>query len=296
MAAILGVSPWSTSLAVWYEKTQGPGPDRSTLAMRRGLALEDFIAAEFEREKPSLVTFKTKPIVHEKWGFPAGASVDRLVAHRMHPRTPTGILEAKTAFKFGWRDWDEKSGDLPDAYYVQQQWYMAVTGLPVCWAAADVGDYDRLRIIEVRANDAVQARCIEAARKFWKEHVLTGVPPEPSGSEGDAVILRELYHETVPEPAATLDDPKAAELLRAYREAKARADEAHKEAEAAKQRLCALLGEHEKAIIDDWLVTWQSQERRTLDVAALRREHPEIAERYERVTHTRVFGPLRRTT
>lgn len=289
VAAILGLSRWSTPLQVWHDKTGEQRSDDGTLAMRRGLALEDFIADEFTRARPEYVTFKTRPIVRTDWGFPAGASVDRMVARSEHPRTPVGILEAKTAFRYGWRDWDEDAGDLPDDYYAQMQWYMAVCNLPVCWAVADVGDHDRLRIIKVMANPAVQDGAISAARRFWREHVETGIPPEPSGTQGDAEVLRDLYAQPVSEPPAELDE-SAAELVEQYLAAKAKAKDASLEAEAAKQKLCALMGEHETARTGRWTLAWKAQERKTVDTKALRSAHPEIASEFERVSTTRVFA------
>ena len=295
VAAILGVSKWSTPLQVWREKTSAPDPDAGTLAMRRGLALEPFIAREFERDHPGLVTFRSKPVVRTDWGFPAGASVDRFVAERAHPRTPVAILEAKTAFQYGWREWDEKTGELPDAYFVQQQWYLAVTELPLSYGAADVGDPARLRTVPVHANPAIQERCVEAARTFWHEHVLTGIPPEPSGADGDARILRELYRRTIPDPPVVLDGPEAAQLAADYLRFKHDADAAKREAETAKQKLCALMGEHERALAGGYLLSWKAQERTTIDTKALRAAHPAIAGEFTRTTETRVFGTPKET-
>ena len=295
VAAILGISRWSSPLQVWREKTQ-PVPETdegSSLAMRRGLALEDFIADEFTRARPEFVTYRSRPVVRTDWGFPAGASVDRFVARREHPRTPVAVLEAKTAFWTGRREWDEGAGDMPDAYFVQQQWYLAVTGLELSYCVADVGDPSGLRIILVRPDERIQRRCIEAAREFWERHILTGEPPEPDGSNGDAEVLRDLYARTIPEPAITIDDPEAAQLLRTYLNARSAAEAAKSEAEAAKQKLCALMGEHEKAVVDGWLLTWKTQRRTTLDTKALREAHPAIASEFSRTTETRVFGTPR---
>ncbi len=297
VAAILGVSKWSTPLQVWREKTSepDPDPDAGTLAMRRGLALEDFIADEFTRAKPGFVTYRPRPIVRDDWGFPAGASVDRFVATEEHPRTPVAILEAKTAFKYGWRDWNEETGELPDAYYIQQQWYLAVTDLPLSYGAADIGDPGALRIIPTRPDRRIQRRCIEAAREFWERHVLTGIPPEPSGADGDARILRELYRRTIPDPPVVLDGPEAAQLAADYLRFKHDADAAKREAETAKQKLCALMGEHERALAGGYLLSWKPQERTTIDTKALRVAHPAIAGEFTRTTETRVFGTPKET-
>lgn len=295
IVAILGLSKWATPLTVWNAKTGGSQPDAGSLAARRGLALEPFIAEEFVREHPEFVVYRSKPIVRDDWGFPAGASVDRLVARVEHPRTPVAILEAKTAFRFGWRDWDEETGDLPDAYYIQQQWYLAVTELPVSYGVADIGDPSRLRTIPLEPDAGVQEACIEAAGRFWHEHVVTGIPPAPSGTRDDAEVLRGMYPETVPDPAVVIDDPQAESLLATYLRAKDDADAAKANAEVAKQKLCALMGEHEKALVGGYLLTWKPQERTTIDTKALRDAHPAIAGEFSRTRTARVFGTPKET-
>lgn len=294
IAAITGLSSWATPLSVYLDKTTPAADDgKDSLIMRRGLALEDFISDEFTRAMPGLVTYRPKPIVRTDWGFPAGASVDRLIAKAEHPRTPVAVLECKTAFRDGWRTWDEERLDLPDSYFAQVQWYLAVTGLPIAYGAADVGD-DRLRIVPIEADARIAERLITAGREFWQEHVERGVPPEPQGTRADAEALNRLYAETVPEPPVYIDDELAETLVAEYLKHKAVADEAQKAADLAKQRLQSLMGEHEQAVVvgslTTHLIAWKTQTRRSLDTKRLRAERPEIADEYVKESTTRVFA------
>ena len=202
IAAITGVSPWASPLSVYLDKTAPEQAERSdSLPMRRGLALERFIADEFERAYPRTVCYHPSPIVRTDWGFPAGASVDRFVATVDHPRTPIAVLECKTAFGFqSARQWSEAEADLPDSYYVQVQWYLAVTGLDLAYGAADTGR-EKLTVIPIASDPAVQARLIEAGRAFWQEHVERGVPPEPSGTDADGEALESPLAGHHPRPA-----------------------------------------------------------------------------------------------
>ena len=65
------------------------------------------------------------------------------------------------------RQWSEAEADLPDSYYVQVQWYLAVTGLDLAYGAADTGR-EKLTVVPIAADPAVQARLIEAGRDFWQ--------------------------------------------------------------------------------------------------------------------------------
>jgi putative phage-type endonuclease len=296
IAAITGVSQWASPLSVYLDKTAPEASDDSdSLPMRRGLALEQFIADEFERARPSLVTYHPRPIVRTDWGFPAGASVDRLVAQRDKPRTPVAVLECKTAFRFGWRDWDENSADLPDSYYVQCQWYLAVTGLSVIYGAADVGD-EKLRIIPIEADERIQTRLIESGREFWQTHVERGVPPEPTGTDADAQALRRMYPETVEEPVVYIADEDAQTILSDYLAHKFNAETETRAAELAKQRLQSLMGENERAVVGRWRLTWAQQTRHTIDSKRLKAERPDIAAEYAKESVSRTFQPPKEIT
>lgn len=295
IAAITGVSKYKGPVSVYLDKTGHPDEGEDTLMMRRGLALERFIAEEFERARPEYVTYRPRPVVRTDWGFPAGASVDFMVAERAHPRTPVAGLECKTAFRFGWREWDEETADLPDAYYTQVQWYLAVTGLPVFYSAADVGD-ERLRIVPVKPDAAIVATLVKAGRRFWTEHVETRIPPEPIGMESDGAAIRQLYPETVAEPPVALDGAEAEPLLSDYLAHRFKAEEHKRAAEEAKQRLCLLMGEHERATVGKWLLSWKPQERTTIDTRRLRAERPEIAAEYAKTSESRVFAAPKELT
>jgi putative phage-type endonuclease len=304
IAAIVGVSNWASPLSVYLDKTAPEkSDDKDSLPMRRGLALERFIADEFERAKPGTVCYHPAPVVRTDWGFPAGASVDRYVATTEHPRTPTAILECKTAFSYpaglAWQAPDPGKGagegDLPDAYYTQVQWYLAVTGLGWAYGAADTGRSE-LTIVPIRANERVQARLIEAGRAFWTEHVLAGVPPAPIGTDADAEALARLWPDTVPDPPVTIEDELAELILSDYLAHSVKAKEHEEQAKAAKQQLQALMGENEQAVVGSWRLTWKKQQRTTVDTKRLKAERPEVAAEYSRTSESRVFGTPKEIT
>ncbi len=297
IAGIVGVSPWTSPLSVYLDKT---APERAekkdSLPMRRGLALERFIADEFEIAHPRVVCYHPAPIVRTDWGFPAGASVDRFVATREHPRTPIAVLECKTAFSFASaRQWSEADADLPDSYFVQVQWYLAVTGLDLAYGAADTGKAE-LTIVPIEADPRVQERLIAAGRRFWQEHVERGVAPDPIGSDADAEALSRLWPDTIPEPAVTIEDELAEVVLSDYLAHKFKAEEHAREAEAAKQRLQAYMGENEQAVIGHWRLSWKRQARTTIDSKRLKAERPDVAALYAKTSEPRVFAAPKEVT
>lgn len=298
IAAIIGVSPWATPLSVYLDKVQPEqAEDKDSLPMRRGLVLERFIADEFERTHPGLVCYRHKPIVRTDWGFPAGASVDFLVARIERPRTPIGELDSKTAFSFysrgQWQAPDPnrgyEEGDLPDGYFSQQQWYLAVTGLPMAWASADVGD-DSLITVPIKPRPKIQAKLIEAGLAFWTNHVLAKVPPEPTGEDADADALKRMFPDTIPDPPVYLEDPESEALLSDYLAHKFKAEEAIRLADEAKQKLQLRMGENERAQVGSWLLTWKPVTANRIDSKRLKSEKPEVAAEYSTESTSRRFA------
>ena len=296
-AAISGVSPFATRLGVYLSKTQPQAEeDRDTFAMRRGLVLERFIASEFCRSHPGLVTFHPSPIVRSDWGFPAGASIDFMVAREEHPRTPIGLMDSKTAMSFySRRQWKEpdpdrgvEEGDLPDAYYVQLQWYLAVSELPRAWAAADTGD-DSLTVVPVRPNERVQQKLIADAAAFWRDHVEAGVAPAPDGSGHDAEALARMWPDTIPDPPVTIEDELANLIVSDYLAHSFKAKEHGAAADKAKQQLQALMGEYEKAVVGSWLLSWKKSTQKRIDTKRLRAEHPDLADQLTKLVESRRF-------
>jgi len=290
LAGLIGVSPWATPLSVYLDKTAPEqAKSKDSLPMRRGLFNEAFIASEFERARPGTVTYHPKPVVRTDWGFPAGASIDRFICDEAHPRTPVAVLECKTAFGFqSAQQWDEHAEDLPDSYYTQCQWYLAVTGLKWCYGAADTGK-DALVIVPIKAVPAVQAELIEAGLRFWTDHVLAGIPPEPTGTDSDHDALQRMWPETVPEPPVYIEDPLAEGILSDYLAHKFKAKEHEAQADLAQQRLQSIMGEHEQAVVGGWKLTWKPITSNRIDSKRLKAELPEVAAQYSKPSVSRRF-------
>lgn len=288
IAAIVGLSKWATPLSVYLDKIGEAHPQEETLAMRRGRHMEDFIAAEFERERPGMRVGPGAIVTRHDWGFPAGASLDGRVFGSHEMDEPIAVFEAKTASAFRAREWDEASGDLPDAYYAQVQWYLAVTELPLAYVAADVGDTKRLRIVFVESHAATISKLVQAGRDFWVNHVSQRVPPQPTGAERDSELLTEMYPLSAADSVIDLPESAeeiAAEVVRAAQQEKQAAERKTE----AQNRLKALLKDAEAGVIGRYRISWKTQTRTTLDTKRLRVDHPSIAAEFERTSTSRVF-------
>jgi len=196
---ILGESPWAGPFDVWVEKVHpelAGQPD--TAATRRGLRAEPFIAATYqeltgvELEEPG-ETFR-----HPRHELIL-ATPDRfalLGGRRSY------IVELKSQ---NWRkraEWGEPStAEVPMLYLLQVQWQMKaceeLVERPHCDIAVAFGleesDFARYA---VPRDDELIGLMIEEVERFWRDHIVTGRPPEEvGGNERTRQALTQLYRQ-----------------------------------------------------------------------------------------------------
>lgn len=183
--ALLGLSLWRTPLGVWLDKVQ-PVEREASYAMRRGLALEETMAAEYARQTGAIVEKPPLLLGHPEHPVLL-ASVDRLA----HDRAGTRVLELKTASD--WREWAD--GAVPDVYAVQVLAQLAVTGCEEGVIFADVAG--RLETRTIPRSREWEAETVPRLVAWWEEHVEGRVPP-PLDPYRDYPLLNRVW---APDPA-----------------------------------------------------------------------------------------------
>ena len=152
-AAVLGLSKWKTPLALWQEKSgQAPDDDSDSEPMLCGRVLEPVIRQQYAQRTGRTVRLPEQILAHPQHNWML-ANIDGI--------TECGrIVEIKTA-RTG-ADWGEAGTDqIPQAYLLQVQHYMAVTGCAVADIAVLIGGAD-YRMYEVQADAELQAMLIDA--------------------------------------------------------------------------------------------------------------------------------------
>jgi putative phage-type endonuclease len=187
VAAVLGVSPWSSPVDVWAKK-RGLIPEmEDNERLRTGRLFEEPIAQLYaEREKVTLSGGGYDLRFHPK-GLPIFATPDRFVVDQ-----PRG-LEIKTIEPMAAQAWGEEGSDQIPPYYVTQVAVcMSVTGLPEWDVAAFFGMND-FRIYRLKRDmeleDAILSRCTE----FWNRYIVGAEEPAIDGSDGCAQYLATKY-------------------------------------------------------------------------------------------------------
>lgn len=281
-AAVLGLSPWESPLSLWVDKTRPAGDDQRTEAMRWGTVLEDAIAREMAKEYgirlgpcPGLLAHPHRP-----WQL---ATVDRYVVDRT--RRPTAVVEVKTANAFAAGEW-AAGGPPPNHVVIQVQHQLDVTGLDVGYVAALVGG-NQPRWWALERDEELLGMLRRAEERFWTDHILTGVPPAPTGHDADGAALAALYKgdpgREVVLAAEVLDD------LEHLAAAKAEIKDLGRYATSLEQKVKAALGDATEGLRPDGstAVTWRPVTSRRLNADRLRAQRPDLYEEYLAVSTTR---------
>lgn len=279
-AAIAGFSPYRSAYAVFLEKTGQLADDEPGEAAYWGSTLEDVVAAEFAKRTGFKTTRKNAILQHPTHTFML-ANLDRYV---MAPDRGRGVLEVKTASEYKRGDWD---GDkVPDAYMIQMQHYLAVTGLQFGYFAVLIGG-NKFRHTLVSRDDRLIEALIQLEADFWRR-VEENNPPAPDGLEATGDLLNALYPES--KPLSEMDlPPHAMDLLVQYDAAKADEEAAKLRKEEAANRIKALMGEYEIGWCGDRKVVWKTITSERLDSKAFKAAHPEIAAKFLKPSTYRRF-------
>lgn len=278
-AAVAGLCPWRSPLAVWMEKSGLEPGEKTGENLLWGNLLEPVVRGEFQRRTgfkvqkcPYLLASPERPWMR--------ANLDGLV------REPggLGVLEIKTTSSWMERHWED--GHVPDHYRLQVAHYLGVTGLSFCWVAALIGG-QRLVLTRIDRDEALLHSLLEIERAFWEGHVLGKVPPDPGGTDADAEALKSLFPGGNEEEAVL--SPETQTLVGQWeraREEERAAEERRKEAE---NRLKALMGDHERARVGERTIRWSTVESRRLDTKALQAAHPDICGQFTKTSVARRF-------
>lgn len=277
-AAIAGLSPWKSPVAVWLEKTGQVEPEEPGEAAYWGAVLEDVVAREFSIRTGLKVRRRNAILRHPQYEWML-ANVDRMIVGQ------EAGLECKTTGEYMKDEW--KDDEVPAPYLLQVQHYMAVTGFKEWWFAVLVGG-NKFIYKKVERDDELIEQLIQIERDFWENHVLKNVPPEMDGSAASTALLNRMYPEA---KLPTIDLPsKAKEIVEELEGIKSDIKVLEERKSECENKLKQLLGEHESGRINDVVISWKNVKTNRIDTERLKREKPEVYEQYLKPVSYRRFG------
>jgi predicted phage-related endonuclease len=210
VAAMLGVSPWSSPLATWLEmKGQVPRDgDGGTEAKRRGHFLEPAILAWWRDRHPNLLSYEEQPTNwFEDWGI---ATLDALAMTEDYEWV---IAEAKSTSS--WDGWGKEGTDEVPLYYLAQVlWQMACTPQAERAYVAAIGPFLDFREYVIERDDEKIEDLVRKVRAF-KESLEGDDPPELDGHPATLKAVSRLHLGVVKKEVATIPDADAREYVEA---------------------------------------------------------------------------------
>lgn len=281
-AAVSGLNPWKSKVAVFLEKTGQIEPEEAGEAAYWGNQLEDLVAKEFSQRTGLKAQRSNKLYRHPEHPFMLG-NIDRLVTDENKRK---GILEVKTTNAFNADEWE---GDrIPDHYAIQLQHYLAVLGLDYGFFAVLIGG-NNFKYKYVERDETVIKYLIDLESQFWNQHVLKGIPPMVDGSAASTELLNHLYPTSKPNTSIELPD-SAELLLKELYEAQGIAKDAEKRLEAAKNHIKALMEDNEVAFLKgEKVITWKASDYTSLDTKSFKAAHPDLYEQFSTTKPVRRF-------
>lgn len=288
IASVLGISPWRTPLDLWRDKMTPRVEVAVSRPKARGIRWESVVAemlVERLQQDGHSVEIVASNVRHPDAEHPfLAAEIDFEL--RLDGEDEITNCELKTVHPFKMREWgDSGSDDLPVHYTAQVMHGLGITRRRSGILAALFGA-DELRTYPVAADDETIGAMRARAVAFWRDHVLTGVPPEPVNVADMAI----LFPEEGAGPPLLADEDLAAKVLRMRAlatEIKARESEADAlefEIKRAMRDAVEIVMPNGKTATE-----WKVRSGSYLDETALKEAHPKLAREFTRKWTSRVF-------
>lgn len=266
--SVLGVpGAYDSRLSLYYYKRGELPPKRQTTAMEIGTLLEPVVAELFTRRTGIRLT---RPGTY--------AHMDREWQHANPDRfgEDGSVVEIKTT---AWYTTDAdvwEAGDVPDHAEAQLQHYLEVTGRPHGWAVALIGG-NKLYWKRVERDPGFGRLITHEEERFWRRHVLAGVPPLADGTDRTKKMLSGRFGSMRKSTEVVLSGI-APDLLAEHHDAKSAAKSAKVRFTEIENQIKQQIGDAEFGIGPDGtpIVQWRTQGRTDIDRDRLKEKYPEV--------------------
>lgn len=279
VSAIAGLNKWKSPVGVYLDKI-GASPDEDSAgeAAYWGNVMEDVVAQEFSIRTGLRVRRRNAILKHPEYPFML-ANVDRLIVGKREG------LECKTASEYLKGSWEDE--EIPAAYLLQIQHYMAVTGYDAWHIAVLIGG-NKFLYKKVERDEELISYLITIEKNFWKENVLKQIPPMFDGSDASVDLLKALYPESVPDSEVQLPGD-AGTFIEALDEIDVELKSMVLQKKEYENQIKDMMKDNEKAYSGERTITWKSYDTNRFDSKRFKVEEPDLYKKYVNTTTARKF-------
>lgn len=278
-AVIAGVSTFKRPLTLFYEK-RGEIPDQFSKGaknvIRWGKLLEPLIRRQYREETGRKVT-GGKFLRHAAFPFLCG-HLDGFVWRRRETKIKRGrywmtfekgVLEIKTAFFTKRREWE--TNGVPDAYYLQAQHYLGISGLDFVSFAVLFGGSE-FEFFDVARDQRVIDLLFAAEVEFWGR-IQKNDPPGASFDALGEALARTLYPLATKGEEKVLTDESSMVKMATYLRLKKTKATIVKKMDEIEAWLMFEMGTAERAyVLGTARAKWSASSRRSVDYKKLEKE------------------------
>lgn len=273
IACIMGLNPWKSAFALYAEKHGDVEAENlsNNEFVYWGTVLEQTVADRF-CELTGKKVRKCGTLQDESYEFML-ANVDRLVVGE------DAGLECKTANGFKASEWD--GDNLPDCYYCQCQWYMAITGCEKWYIACLIGG-NHFVWKEIPRNDEFIADMRAQAIVFWN-NLQNNVAPEVDGSESTSQTVDKIVASVVGADEVALGT-QAAPFIARYHELTKTEKLVKEQKQQCQNALALMLNGARCGTYNNYqVINAPVKGRESVDRKKLMKEMPDVYEKYKTV-------------
>lgn len=275
-AAVVGLNPFSSPLALWAEKTNKVPAFEGNLATEVGTYMEEFVAQKFVQETGKKVRRCNMSIINDEYPW-AIANIDREIVGE------DAGLEIKTTSELNMRKF--KGGEYPANYYVQCMHYLAVTGKKKWYLAVLIGNREFLWFVIER--DEKEIETLMRQERLFYEFIQSNKEPPADGLKATAETLKSMYPDS---DGNTINLSTQTDSVRRYLALDAQIKELEALRDVQANNIKQYMGNAERAADARYIVSWKTSERKAFDYKKLLQDHPELnIDRYYKTSSQRRF-------
>lgn len=277
VGAITGFNPYVSAMQVYLDKITEDVEEFDNEAMRQGRDLEEYVAQRFT-EVTGLKVRRANAIYYNV-GHPIMlADFDRLVVGQR-----AGV-ECKTVSPYSADKWTD--GKIPLHYQMQVQHYLAVSGYE-CWYIVALVLGKELIVHKIERDEELIQYLITIEERFWNEHVLKRIMPEPDGSKACSEMIGSMYFKS--DAKKSMELMGCSEMLNRRAELVSLIEKMEEEKNTIDQKIKLQMQDSAYAFTDKYKISWVSSEASRLDTKRLKEEQPSIYKEYCKTTNSRRF-------
>lgn len=280
IAAVMGLSRWTSPLRLWAEKTDKIKIDElaDSEAAEIGIELEEYVARKFAKKTGFKLRVDQRVFRHEDYPYMV-AHIDRWICNE------DAGFEAKTCSAWKLKEWDGL--DIPNEYALQCNWYMGILGKSAWYIAALIGG-QKFLWKRLEFNKSLFEKQVAAAKNFMEEFILKDLAPMAGALDQDTMC--KMYPKSEPSLIDFRDLP-IEDQINAWLEERAagcvQKKEIETEIDEIEAKLKQQLTSSDTGETKFYRFTWKTQQRVYADSEKLKQDG--IFDQYSKTSTSRVL-------